>query len=806
LTKYLNIAWLFLILVTTGLGQVQKVKITAVKVEGNERLSAEDIIRSSRLYVGREIDMEDIQKSLKTLWKLNRFGNLEVYVDEETDEGVSLRIVVEELPILAEVKFNGNKKLSNTTLKDAIGLIPGQIISDYDVFLAEKKIREEYHDRHYHDVEISTELVKGDLKFSRILVFTIKEHKKMKIKEINFSGNEEFSDYRLLRQFKSTKPWHIYLPWRGKFDETKYDEDKGKLKSFYRRKGFRDFRILKDEVAPREDHKGLAINLDLYEGPKYYFRNITWEGNIIHSDEELSARLDIYKGDVYNEEQFQTALSERVNPLYMDEGYFYFQLTPEITPIGEDSLDVHFLITENQIVKIRKILISGNDRTHENVIRRELRVVPGEIFNRKKLLDSYRDIIMLDYFETVVPNVLPVSEDQIDITIDVKEKSADRANFSLSYNKTYGFTGGGGIELRNFRGRGENLSFNYQRGIGSGSQNSSNYYYTNSSNVASYQSLSLGFTNPWVFDTPNLFGVSLYYSERGQGQGNYYPFDINNSGGSLRVGRRFKWPDRYFRGSWVLRASNTSYYASSQSDLTEYFGTGIESLIKVGSDGRPYFITSGRSITQNVTRDSRNHPEFPTDGSLFSWTTTFSGSILGGDEDYHKHEFTFDWFNPTVGKFVLHQKLKAGVIKEIHVSGSQRSVIPPSARFLLGGSGIPYGEMLRGYDDNTIGPIGTFSPRGGNVLLKYSLELRFPFSESPTVYGLVFGEAGNVWENFNSVDPFKLYRSAGMGIRMYMPMLGMLGFDMGYGFDDTIYDVDKKPQGWNYHLLFGMPF
>ncbi len=789
-----------------GFGQVQKVKLSAVKVEGNERLSAEDIIRSSRLYVGREIDMEDIQTSLKTLWKLNRFGNLEVYVGDENEDGVSLRIVVEELPILAEIKFVGNKKLSKTSLKDAVGLVPGQIISNQNIFDAQKKIHDKYVERHYHNVEITNELVKGDLKFSRILTFTIKEHKKMKIREINFTGNEEFSYYKLARQFKSTKPWHPYLPWRGKFDETKYNEDKDKLKSFYRRKGFRDFRILTDEVIPRENHKGLQVNMDLYEGPKYHFRNIDWEGNVIHTNKELSARLDIFKGDVYNEERFQTALSERVNPLYMDEGYFYFQLTPEITPVGEDSLDVLFHITENQIVKIRKILISGNDRTHENVIRRELRVLPGEVFNRKKLLDSYRDIIMLDYFETVVPNVLPVSDNQIDITIDVKEKSADRANFSLSYNKTYGFTGGGGIELRNFRGRGQNLSFNYQRGIGSGSQNSSNYYYNNSSNVAGYQSFSLGFTNPWVFDTPNLFGVSLYYSERGQGQGNYYPFDIKNSGGSLRVGRRFKWPDHYFSGSWVIRSSNTSYYATSISGLTDYFGTGIENLINIGSDGRPYFVTSGRSITQNISRDSRNHPEFPTGGSKFSWTTTFSGSILGGDEDYHKHEFTFDWFNPTLGKFVLHQKINAGVIKEIPVSNSQRSVIPPSARFLMGGSGIPYGEMLRGYDDNTIGPIGAFSPRGGNILLKYSLELRFPFSESPTVYGLVFGEAGNVWENFDTLDPFKLYRSAGMGIRMYMPMLGMLGFDMGYGFDDTIYDVDKKPQGWNYHLLFGMPF
>jgi len=252
--------------------------------------------------------------------------------------------------------------------------------------------------------------------------------------------------------------------------------------------------------------------------------------------------------------------------------------------------------------------------------------------------------------------------------------------------------------------------------------------------------------------------------------------------------------------------------------LTDYFGSNYESSINQADDGRYYFATSGRSFTQIITRDCRNHPEFPTDGSRFSWSFTFSGSFLGGDEDYHKNELDFDWFTPTVSKFVLRQSIKIGVIQSIPVKGEQRSIIPPNARFMLGGSGIPYGEMLRGYEDNSIGPMGTYRPRGGNIVLKYALELRFPFSENPTVYGLLFAEAGNVWDDFDSivnpysdpfqgpVDPFALKRSAGAGIRMFMPMLGMLGFDMGYGFDDTILDGDHKPQGWNYHVLFGMPF
>ena len=209
---------------------------------------------------------------------------------------------------------------------------------------------------------------------------------------------------------------------------------------------------------------------------------------------------------------------------------------------------------------------------------------------------------------------------------------------------------------------------------------------------------------------------------------------------------------------------------------------------------------------QTISRDSRNHPEFPSMGSVFTWSSTYSGGILGGDEDYHKHELDFDFYSPLYKKLVTRHNLMMGVLKAIPSSDSERSVIPPSAKFFMGGSGIPYGEMLRGYDDNSVGPMGVYSPLGGNIILKYTLELRMPLSENPTVYMLAFGEVGNVWNNFNNVDPFQLKRSTGIGIRMFMPMLGMIGFDMGDGFDDTIIDGDSKPQGWNYHILFGMPF
>mgnify|MGYP001452223726 CR=1 FL=1 len=321
----------------------------------------------------------------------------------------------------------------------------------------------------------------------------------------------------------------------------------------------------RENIQLTKNGKGYEITLHVYEGPQYKIRNITWDGNYIHKDQELLARLDFKKGDVYKENDFQMAISERVSPLYTDEGYFYFQINPVYTPIGKDSLDIHFNLVENNIVHVRKINIKGNEKTYENVIRRELRMYPGDLFSRKKLMDSYRDIFMLNFFENVVPDVIPVSDSEIDIQLEVYEKSTGQANFSMGYNGVYGFTGGGGFEFPNFKGKGQILSINYQRGLNANSNSASGFSSTTynypSQNTSAYQSFSISFTEPWLFDTPNLVGGSYFYTQRGQGQSNSLPIDIQQHGGSLRWGRRFKWPDYFFRGSWMMRASNNKYIA-----------------------------------------------------------------------------------------------------------------------------------------------------------------------------------------------------------------------------------------------------
>ena len=780
------------------------INILSVTIEGNDRFSDQDVLRHIRLYPGMKISGEDIQDIIKRTWSKNIYSDIQIYMLSETIEGINLLVQVQEFPILNEIKINGNDKESDKKILKEIDLALGQILSDVDISKAINKIREYYYSKHYHNIDINYSIESSGSQPSRKnIIFNINEGKKIKIKEINIAGNSAFSDKKIIKQFKNTKSKNLIFFWRGKWDEEKFEEDKKILKEYYKNKGYRDFYIVNEQVSLNKTEDGIIIDLDIYEGPKYFYRNITWDGNVIYSDEELNQRLGIMEGDSFNQIKLMMSISENVNPLYMDDGYFHFQATPKITPISKDSLDINFLISEGELVTVRKIIISGNAKTYENVVRRELMIYPGDTFSRKKLLDSYRDIFMLNFFNDVAPNVIPVGDDEIDILFDVDEKEAGQANFSMGYSGVTGFQGGGGFQFPNFLGRGQLLSLSYNRGL------SNSYQMSGNQSESVSQSFNIEFQEPWLLDTPNLVGGSFYYQETGQTIYSRLPFDQNRIGGSLTWGRKFKWPDAYFRGNWRLSISKNSYLSENRSDLLNplYFGSKIDSYIEYNGDDY-LFSNSGVSLSQIISRDSRNHPEFPTSGSSMNWTSTLSGSFLGGEEDYHKHVFDLKWFSPlyefkygrnnkNISKFALFQNVKVGVVKSIPTSANDLSTIPPSSRFLMGGTN-PYGNMLRGYEENSVGVYY------GKILFKYSAEIRISLSDSPTMYLLMFMETGNVWSDFNDLKLFELNRSVGFGGRIFMPMIGMLGYDIGYGIDIDKSNPNMNP--WQYHFIFGVPF
>ena len=359
----------------------------------------------------------------------------------------------------------------------------------------------------------------------------------------------------------------------------------------------------------------------------------------------------------------------------------------------------------------------------------------------------------------------------------------------MGYTRTYGITGGGGLALPNFLGKGQRLNFSFNVGTN---------YNVYGATPAKYKSASIGFTDPMVNDTKNLLGASIFYTFRGSSSMYYSPLNFTLAGGALTWGRIFKWPDDFFRGTWSFQIVR-KMYEGSEADLERYTG-GMQQ-------------TDGINITQTIRRDSRDRPEFTTLGSVFSLKSTLAGGFLGGNEDFHKHILNLEYYTPTFWKFVLRSSLKLGIVKPLPSYDDERSIIPFDERFIMGGNGIPYGNPLRGYDDNRVGPLtSSGSPIGGDAMVKINTEFRVPFSENPVVYGLVFAEMGNVWSSPYLMErfevprqgPLDLKRSAGAGIRFFMPMIGMLGFDIGYGFDH-VEDGERVGQ-WKTTITFGQQF
>ena len=783
----------------------QEIILKDVQVEGNIISSSNTIIFTSGLRKGLSVSSSEFPRAVKRLWQLGLFDDIQIRYDNEDEEGLSLTIIVKESSVLGDVHYKGNRKIKIRKFEEELNLVTGQRIKPNLLYDKVKKIEDLYAEKGYLMADVNAELTKPENEsnlfggkardLTQDIIFKIKENKKVKLSNIRFEGNETYSDLRLRLTMKDIKQQRWYFFWRAAFDQDKFEEDLENIRKHYRNKGYRDFKIISDSVHYTEDKQNMDLVLTVKEGPMYKYRNFSWDGQNLYNEKILSQALGLEKGDKYSQEDFEKAVYERMQNLYMDRGYIYSRIEPQITPAGMDSLDIHFVIVENHKVYIRNIVIRGNEKTRENVIRRQLRIFPGDVFNKDRLMRSYREIMMLNYFGNVLPDVVPIDDDEVDVEIVVEEKPSGTANMQMGFSQAFGVTGGGGFSLPNWKGKGQHLALSFDVGTNYG-----NSFYTNSSYQPSKKrQASFSFTDPMVNDTKNLLGASIFYSFRGRSSMYYSPLDATMVGSSLRWGRRFKWPDDFFRGSWSFQILQRMYEAETPEELEQYT-SGLNETI-------------GVNITQAINRDSRDHPEFTTQGSLMSITSTISGGPLGGNEDFHKHVLNLEWYTPTFWKFVLMSSLKLGAINMLPSMDDERSVIPFSERFIMGGNGLMYGNPLRGYEDNRVGPMTSRgNPVGGNALAKVAMEFRVPFSENPVVYGLIFAEMGNVWaetslqEKFSlsRVGPFDLKRSTGAGIRFFMPMIGMLGFDLGYGFDDL--DGDGEPEGWKTTLTIGQQY
>lgn len=763
----------------------REVEILGVTVKGNKTISDNSVRVQSGLIEGEVINRTSIAESIEKLWNLGFFSNIQVYAEKTTDKGAFLLIELEEYPRVRKYEFEGNKKVSDSKIREETNITFKNILSPALINQTRRKIKELYEEKGFLKTEVEAEILDIENGKGKKVVFTVQENEKVRIDEIEFVGNEAISDWRLHRAMKGTKERFLLFFRLGKFEEEKYEEDKQNLYNFYRKEGYRDFEILQDTIFYSDNKKRMNIKLTLYEGERYKYGDITFSGNNKYPDKVLMNLLDVEPGDWYNAEKFQRNLQEHVAGLYMNNGYLYANVQPQEIPVTDNKVDIHINVKKNHKVEVGQIMISGNDKTFDTVIRRNMKIYPGELFDRAALQRSLRELHMLNYFSEVTPEVIPVEEDEVDLEVSVTEKSSDRLNFSVSYSQIHGIIGGGGVTFNNFLGRGQQLQFSYQRGT---------QYSFAGSGSNPYQSLSVGFTEPWLFNTPNLVGAQFQYMEQGSGTLRYYPYDLKKIGGALRYGRRFRWPDNYFQGSWSISYHNKEY-SNIEPDYEEYLRRRLYNQTKL----------TAIQLTQVISRDSRDMPEFPTQGSQFTWRSTLAGGPLGGNESFHKHKLSFKFFSPLFWQFVLMNHMQFGVIEQI----GEKGIVPPEERFIMGGAGMIYGVALRGYEDNRVGPLfssNSYYLTGGKSLLKYSTEVRLSISKQPTIYALAFAEAGNVWESLAKTDPFNLKRSAGAGIRFIMPQLGMIGVDFGYGFDSMDVRGYGDARGWDTHFIFGRSF
>ena len=771
----------------------EEYKVLGLSVEGNSIVEAETILGLAAIYKGDIITYpadDKFQTAIKNLWKRNQFEDVRIVVDKVNVDGVFLKIVVKEFPRLYKINISGYNKLKENEILTTISKTRGDIIKPYELNLIKKRIRKAYFDEGLQFTKVEAKLIPADTNSYVNLEVTIDEGRKFYTKSVEFDGNTHYTNRQLEKVFDDTHTASWWEFWRSaKFNPDKYEEDKNLLEKFYKKNGFMNFRIIKDTLIFDEKKGDLIVRVNIEEGEKFFIRNINFHGNTIYRNENFLARLDMKPGDVMNLEKFEQNLTGNQDQtdalaLYMDNGYLQARMEPEYKQIGKDSVDIDINIFENDRFKIGKINIVGNTKTKDKVIRRELFTRPGDFFDRSAVINSIRALGAMNYFnpEALKPDVVPSNIDKstVDLVYTVEERSNDQANLQVGFAGAYGLTLSMGFVFNNFC-----LSEPFRAGAGQTVNLSAEIGQSDR-----YRSFVIGFMEPWLFDRPTTVGFNIFHNMY-----NYSDWKYNRTGAAINLGRRFKWPDNYFRGDWSVR----SQYNDIHKNTSIYYRPG------------KYWE---HTISQTFSRTNWNNAFFPSVGSYFSFSTSWAMGAIGlGNTDFLKNELRYNFVSPLWShkgsdKVVLYLESRLGYVAGL----SSDTAMSASDLFYMGGNDMGmFGVIpLRGYEDNSIGSYYDYNSKswysGNQVAAKLSAELRFSVAMDPMpIYVYAFAEAGNLWRDLPSVNPVDMKRSAGVGIQIMMQMLGNIGFSYGYGFDPPgqIYIPGAKPSGWKFLFHLG---
>ena len=838
-------------------GTPKTYEIVDIKVDGVPNYEDFALISLSGLAVGQQIDIpgSQITEAIQRYWKHGLFSNIKITAEKIEGTKVWLKISLDQRPRISEITYHGVKKSERKDLEAKLGMMVGSQITPHMINRSEVLIKRYFEDKGFKNAEVLIVQRDDPERENQVVVdVTIDKKEKIKVHRIYVEGNEALKDSKVKKAMKKTneKGRLMNLFKTKKFIPENFSNDKKLIVEKYNELGYRDAFIAKDSVVPYND-KSVDIYLTIDEGQKYYIRNINWVGNTLYPTEQLEYLLQMKKGDVYNQKLLldRTVVDDdAIGNLYYNNGYVFYNLDPVEVNIVGDSIDLEMRIQEGLPATINTVKINGNDRLYENVVRRELRTRPGELFNKENIMRSLREIQQMGHFdpENIKPDIVPNPESStVDIAYDLVSKANDQVEFSAGWGQT-GIIGKLSLKFTNFSlanllHPGKNYRGILPQGDGQ------TLTLSGQTNAKYYQSYSVSFFDPWFGGKrPNSFSFSAYYSVQtdvssrwyndsyynnmynmgygggyggyggGYGGGGYGAENFYDPDKSMKVfgvsagwGKRLTWPDDYFTFT-----ANLSYQRYILRDW-QYF------LIRNGK-------SNNLSVNLTLARASFDNPIFPRQGSDFSlsvqltppyslWDGIKYKDIDNSNEkdlerknkwiEYHKWKFKGKTYMSLMDPIrykrvpVLMTRVELGLLG--HYNNHKRS---PFETFEMGGDGMSgysgYAtEMiaLRGYDNNSLTPRG-----GGYAYTRLGLELRYPLMLEPStsIYILGFAEAGNAWNRVKDFNPFELKRSAGVGVRIFLPMIGMMGIDWGYGFDKV--NGSTQYGGSQFHFILGQEF
>ena len=806
-------------------------EIGGIMVNGADNLNNNTLITIAGLEIGKKIKIpgDEITKAITKLWEQGLFSNIDISTDKVIGNTIFLAINLKENPRLSKFKFTGKKirKSDITTLKEDLKLMRGKVLTQNLINNSIATIKRYYINKGFYNVKVKC-LTKTDTTTanSENLIFNITKGEKIKIKNIIIKGRSKLinkdktllnrkdsiyalSNYKLKKSMKETKSKNFWRFWKtSKFIITNYEDDKDNIIANYNEIGYRDARIENDSAYMNSDNT-MTIEITINEGDPYRFGNINFVGNTVYSSDELFRQLGIKNNDIFDQSILNSRLfgSEEgtdISSLYLDDGYLFFNATPVEIAATNKKIDLEIRIYEGKQARINKIMVKGNTKTNDHVIMRELRTRPGDLFKRSDIMRSQRELAQMQYFD---PEKFDVKVDpdpernEVNITYVVEEKSSDQIQLQGGWGAGR-IVGSLGLNFSNFSTR--NI-LNKDKWTPLPSGDGQILSLSASSNGIYYQNYNISFTEPWLGrKKPNSLTVSLYKSISSNGQQDDERQAIEISGVTIGLGKRLKFPDDYFslyNGLSFQKyklVNNASFFSFSNG-----FSNNVNYNIRIGRNSVDQLIYPRRgsdfSLSLKVTPpysifDGIDDYSMISDQEKYSWI------------EYYKWKFKSSWFSSFTDKLVLNTRVEMGLLGAYN----NKLGVAPFERFYVGGdgmSGMGYQfdgrELirLRGYSNNSISPT-----TGATIYNKYTAELRYAISLNPssTVYALSFLEAGNAWDNFDNFNPFTVKRSAGFGVRIMLPMIGMMGLDYGWGLDD----IAGRPEanGGQFHFSIGQQF